>query len=235
MRPLVVRFIVLAIVAGSLSPFATTAEAQEETLPGQQDLQSQQEQDSPQDVANKAEHRKGLNINWFGVKLMGGSYGGGLGLTAITLNWHRLVWHVVHGVFMAGLSPYQIETPAGEREFTTLFALGTMVALPVVLTDDNRHELQFGLGVSGGEFFNGYRDTGDCGTQYAHSSGPFIEVEASYLFRVRPRLNLTFGVHFLAAVTHSYAWYGGESNCGDFQRQSTLPWPSVSVFAGILL
>ena len=109
---------------------------------------------------------------WVSLAFMGGNYGLGGTFSFATLRWNHVYWEIAR---------FQLNTTSKGSSFMGK----TMVGFPLFLTQNNRHEIRLGVGLSGGmtaiEVYSDPNDTASVRTFYSMIQLP---IEASYVLHI---------------------------------------------------
>jgi len=124
-------------------------------------------------ISYREKYRTGTE--WLSLGFAMGNYGIGLNISFFTIRWKYFYWEMLR--FQGMLSHTIFNGDRGSANAKTTFGF------PLFLTHDNRHELRFGLGASGGvslrQFSNGPGNRSD--EFFSYLNVPF---EVSYVFHV---------------------------------------------------
>lgn len=120
---------------------------------------------------------------WVSLAFVGGNYGLGATLSFATLRWKYFYWEVAKAQFTATKGLYR-NNLVGK----------TIVGFPLFLTQNNRHELRFGTGLSGGitQYLSKEGTAGSADPKF--KSFIHIPVEVSYIFHISKHFSMQMGV-----------------------------------------
>jgi len=117
-----------------------------------------------------------FQVEWFGLRVYGGNFGGGGSITLLSLRWQYFYWDIMKGsgVGSDGDSLGRLLAATG----------GTSFGFPWCVTDSGRHELRFGAGL-----FGGWVDHAP-----GESLGPILLLEAYYLYHLAEYFSIQTGM-----------------------------------------
>lgn len=161
---------------------------------------------------------RAVEVEYFGLRLGGGNYGGGATFHICLLRWR---WFYLEPFHLGGGGGGPGAASGTDAPNSYYGKGGILAGVPIRLGDQSPHEIRLGLGLSGGFLHNQWYGTMQqfTDTYVFESYGPFLEFEAYYRYQLGAHLGLLVGGAATVVVRweqKNYYWVNGPASLGFF-------------------